>query len=117
MHSCFRASGAGLSSCRAIARLWCRRMVGTAMDEVAGTELVVLVVATEPVDELEFYDEEDLLAATFERQLGDLERAHGPARFRRRVADERVELVAERPAEEEPMVIVVRIPLEHEDGR
>lgn len=87
------------------------------MDEDAGTELMVLVVATEPVDELEFYDEEDLLAAAFERRLGDLERTRGPLRFRRRAVDERVELVAERPAAGEPIAIVVRIPLQHTDAR
>ena len=82
------------------------------MDEEAGIEQMVLVVATERVDELESYDEDDLRAAAFEQWLGDVERTYRPERFRRRTVDERVELVAEGP--EEAMVVVVRIPLQHE---
>ena len=84
------------------------------MDEEAGVEQMVLVVATEPVDELEFYGEEDLRAAAFEQHLGNLERTYRPERFRRRAVDERVELLAEGP--DGAMVMVVRIPLQHEES-
>lgn len=84
------------------------------MDRVAGVEQVVLVVATEPVRELEFVDEADLRATAFEQRLGDLDRTYRPERFRRGRVDDRVELVAEGP--DEAMAMVVRIPLEHEEG-
>ena len=84
------------------------------MDADAGVEQLVLVVATEPVRELEFVDEEDLRASAFEQRLGDLERIYRPERFRRGRVDDRIELVAEGP--DEAMAMVVRIPLEHEEG-
>ena len=83
------------------------------LDTEAGTEQMVLVVATEPVDELTFNDERELETAVFEQRLGELERGYRPERFRRRAVDDQVELVAEGP--EDGFVMVVRIPLEHEE--
>ena len=85
------------------------------MDAVAGLERMVLVVATEPVDELEFLDERALRADAFDERLGDLERTYRPERFRRRRVDGRVELVAE--GLEDIMLVAVRVPLEHEEER
>ena len=85
------------------------------MDDEAGVERLVLVVAAEPVDELDFVDEEDLRAPVFEERIGELERTYRPERFRRRRVDDQVELVAE--GVEGTMVVVVRIPLRHEAGR
>ena len=84
------------------------------LDAEAGVEQMVLVVAPELVDELDLGDEGDLGAAAFDERLGDMERTYRPERFRRRVVDDRVELVAEGP--EGAMVMVVRISLEHEEG-
>ena len=83
------------------------------LDTEAGTEQMVLVVATAPVDELAFSDERELETASFEQRLGELERSYRPEGFRRRTVDDRVELVAEGP--EDGFVMVVRIPLEHEE--
>ena len=84
------------------------------LDTEAGTEQMVLVVGTAPVDELAFSDERELETASFEQRLGELERSYRPERFRRRTVDGRVELVAEGP--EDVLVMVVRIPLEHEES-
>ena len=83
------------------------------LDTEAGTEQMVLVIATAPVDELALDDEEDLQAAAFEQRLAELERSYRPERFRRRTVDDRVELVAE--GSEDAFAMVVRIPLEHEE--
>ena len=84
------------------------------LDAAAGVEQMVLVVATEPVNELDFADERDLRTDAFDARLGDVERTNRPDRFRRRMVDDRVELVAEGP--EESMVMVVRISLQHEEA-
>ena len=84
------------------------------LDAEAGVEQMVLVVAAEPVDELDLGDEGDLQTAAFDERLGEVERTYRPERFRRRMVDDRVELVAEGP--EGAMVMVVRISLEHEEG-
>ena len=82
-------------------------------DAEVGIEQMVLVVAPEPVDELELAGEGDLRAAVFDERLADLERVYRPERFRRRTVDDRVELVAQ--GGETGMAMVVRIPLAHED--
>ena len=85
------------------------------MDAVAGTERMVLVLSTAPVDELELLDESALRADAFDERLADLERIHRPESSRRRNVDGRVELVAGGP--EEVLLVVVRMPLQHEANR
>ena len=81
------------------------------MDQEAGIEQVVLVVATRRIAGLP-PGRRDLRASAFEQHIGDLERTYRPAGLRRNRVGDAVELVAESVAEE--TLLVMRIPLSHE---